>query len=65
MIADFPIPPITPSNEAIITEIESTIEEILHEKSKIKADTHELEHKIDNLIYRLYNLTGDEIKIIE
>lgn len=65
MIGDFPVPPITPSNEAIIKEIESVIEEILEEKRKLTADTQELELKIDNLIYKLYDLNEDEIKIIE
>lgn len=29
------------------------------------TDTKELESKIDFLVYKLYNLTNDEIKIIE
>ena len=29
------------------------------------TDTKELESKIDNLVYKLYHLTDDEIKIIE
>lgn len=29
------------------------------------TDTKELESKIDSLVYKLYNLTKDEIKIIE
>lgn len=29
------------------------------------TDTKELESKIDFLVYKLYNLTDDEIKIIE
>jgi hypothetical protein len=30
-----------------------------------KADTTALERQIDNLVYRLYNLTYDEVKVIE
>jgi hypothetical protein len=30
-----------------------------------KADTTTLEREIDNLVYRLYNLTYDEVKVIE
>jgi hypothetical protein len=30
-----------------------------------KADTSTLERQIDNLVYRLYNLTYDEVKVIE
>ena len=29
------------------------------------ADTSDIEHKIDQLVYQLYNLTPDEISIIE
>ncbi|TLD84972.1 type II restriction endonuclease [Helicobacter trogontum] len=34
-------------------------------ESKIKDFFKELESKIDNLVYTLYNLNEDEIKIIE
>jgi hypothetical protein len=30
-----------------------------------KADTSQLENQIDQLVYKLYNLTPEEIKIIE
>jgi hypothetical protein len=30
-----------------------------------KADTSALERQIDNLVYRLYNLTYEEVKVIE
>jgi hypothetical protein len=30
-----------------------------------QADTAALERQIDNLVYRLYNLTWDEVKVIE
>ena len=65
MIGDFPMPLITSSNKNIVREIESVIEEILEEKLKITANTQALELKIDNLIYKLYDLTEDEIKVIE
>ena len=31
----------------------------------IKADTSHLENQIDQLVYKLYNLTPEEIKTIE
>lgn len=34
-------------------------------KQDPNADTTELETKIDELVYRLYNLSDDEIKIIK
>ena len=39
---------------------------ILKAKEKDKnANTQELKNKINSLVYKLYNLTEDEIKIIE
>jgi adenine-specific DNA-methyltransferase len=34
-------------------------------KSDLKADTSELEKAIDQLVYKLYGLTEEEIKIVE
>jgi hypothetical protein len=34
-------------------------------KENPQADTIELEREIDNLVYRLYDLTEDEIKLVE
>ncbi len=34
-------------------------------KQNPKTDTTQIEHQIDHLVYKLYNLTKDEIKIIE
>jgi hypothetical protein len=44
----------------------SLIDEILKNKSKdISINTTALENQIDQLVYQLYNLTDEEIKIIE
>ncbi len=41
-------------------------DEILHvKKENPKADTSELETKIDAMVYKLYNLSDEEIKIVE
>jgi hypothetical protein len=29
------------------------------------SDTHDLEHQIDQLVYKLYDLTDEEIAIVE
>lgn len=34
-------------------------------KANPQADTSDLEHQIDQLVYKLYNLTPDEIAVIE
>ena len=38
---------------------------ILLKKQKSKADTAELEKQIDQMVYKLYDLTDDEIAIVE
>ena len=61
-----PIPPVTPQNQLIVSQIESLVDQILaKKKSNPNDDTYELEHQIDQLIYKLYDLTDEEIKIIE
>jgi len=73
---NFPIIHITPFNKpiaTIVSQIEKLVDQILslaqskdydlnHQKQfQVKA----LEKEIDQLIYKLYNLTNEEIKIIE
>ena len=61
-----PIPKIDSTNKALSDEIISLVEQILDSKAKDPTtDTKELESKIDSLVYKLYHLTKDEIKIIE
>ena len=63
---NFTPPPITPSNEPIVKQIEVLVDKILEAKKKNpEADTGEWEKEIDELVYRLYDLTEEEIKIIE
>lgn len=50
----------------IADSIIALVEEILNLKAKDSStDTSDLESKIDNLVYRLYNLNKEEIKIVE
>lgn len=59
------IPPITPSNKGIVEKIEHIVEKILSaKKQNPAADTSQPEREIDQLVYQLYGLTDDEIKII-
>ena len=61
-----PIPKIDSTNKALSDEIISLVEQILDSKAKDPTtDTKELESHIDSLVYKLYHLTKDEIKIIE
>jgi hypothetical protein len=61
-----PIPFITSSNESIVQQVENLVDQILvAKKTDVTADTSALEHEIDRLVYQLYDLTEEEIKIIE
>ncbi|ELD3961855.1 class I SAM-dependent DNA methyltransferase, partial [Campylobacter coli] len=61
-----PIPKINSKNQKLADELINLVDEILKAKEQDKnANTQELENKINSLVYKLYNLTDDEIKIIE
>ncbi|WP_231208145.1 class I SAM-dependent DNA methyltransferase [Helicobacter pylori] len=61
-----PIPKITPQNQELAHKITDCAKVILEAKEKDpKANTQKLEKEIDALVYQLYNLTDEEIKIIE
>ncbi|EIS2877295.1 Eco57I restriction-modification methylase domain-containing protein, partial [Campylobacter coli] len=61
-----PIPKINSKNQKLADELINLVDEILKAKEQDKnANTQELENKINSLVYKLYNLTEDEIKIIE
>ncbi|MGN8446589.1 DUF7149 domain-containing protein [Helicobacter pylori] len=65
-IERLPIPKITPQNQKLAHKITDCAKAILALKEKDpKANTQELEKEIDALVYQLYNLTDEEIKIIE
>jgi len=60
------IPPITSTNKPIINQIEALVDKILAaKKQNPQADTSGWEKEIDRLVYRLYDLTEEEIEIIE
>ncbi|EDO6593953.1 class I SAM-dependent DNA methyltransferase [Campylobacter coli] len=65
-IEKLPIPKINSKNQNIVDELINLVDEILKAKEQDKnANTQELENKINSLVYKLYNLTEEEIKIIE
>ncbi|WRB31561.1 class I SAM-dependent DNA methyltransferase [Helicobacter pylori] len=64
-IERLPIPQIT-ENQELADKITDGAKQILVLKEKDpKANTQRLEKEIDALVYQLYNLTDEEIKIIE
>jgi hypothetical protein len=61
-----PIPPITSQNRSIVNKVEQLVDKILITKNKnSNADTIDMERQIDHLVYQLYDLTAEEIKLIE
>ncbi|MGN8527482.1 class I SAM-dependent DNA methyltransferase [Helicobacter pylori] len=65
-IERLPIPQITPKNQELARKITDCAERILKSKEEDpKANTQGLEKEIDALVYQLYHLTDEEIKIIE
>ncbi|HFU5771352.1 TPA: Eco57I restriction-modification methylase domain-containing protein [Campylobacter jejuni] len=65
-LLNIPIVTINSKNQKIADELINLVDEILKVKEQDKnANTQELENKINSLVYKLYNLTEEEIKIIE
>ncbi|EMX1728536.1 Eco57I restriction-modification methylase domain-containing protein [Campylobacter jejuni] len=65
-IEKLPIPKINSKNQKLADELINLVDEILKAKEQDKnANTQELENKINYIVYKLYNLTEEEIKIIE
>ncbi len=62
-LSEIPIPAATPAQQ---TEIETLVENILAlKKENPAADVSALEAEIDRLVYKLYGLTDEEVKIVE
>jgi adenine-specific DNA-methyltransferase len=72
-IGRYPIPPITKENQPLADQIVQKVDQILsltqspdYETNKEKQQkVKELEKEIDKLVYKLYDLTDEEIRIIE
>ncbi|RMF97982.1 MAG: class I SAM-dependent DNA methyltransferase [Candidatus Schekmanbacteria bacterium] len=65
-VEKLPLPSITFTNKTIVQQIESLVDKIIAAKKQNKnADTSEYEHQIDQLVYKLYSLTPEEIAIVE
>ncbi|MBD2138056.1 Eco57I restriction-modification methylase domain-containing protein [Anabaena sp. FACHB-1237] len=62
-VSQIPIPKPTDTQDACVTRIVDKILEI--KRQNPKADTTKLEREIDEIVYKLYGLTAEEIQIIE
>jgi adenine-specific DNA-methyltransferase len=63
MINSMPFPKISNEQQKLFVTLVDQILSI--KKQNPEADTSNLEHQIDQLVYKLYGLTSEEIKIIE
>jgi hypothetical protein len=62
-LAEFPLPKNRKTKQ---TEIAALVDRIIEaKKADASADTSSLERKIDELVYQLYGLSDDEIRIVE
>jgi len=58
--------PIASCSEDQQKMIIALVDEIIVERSKdSRADTHDTEQRVDQLIYEIYGLTDEEISIVE
>ncbi|EID8140629.1 Eco57I restriction-modification methylase domain-containing protein [Campylobacter jejuni] len=65
-LLNIPIVTINSKNQKIADELINLVDEILKAKEQDKnANTSPLEEKINNMVYKIYNLNEEEIKIIE
>ncbi|MFH5166935.1 Eco57I restriction-modification methylase domain-containing protein [Campylobacter jejuni] len=65
-LLNIPIVDTNSKNEKLADELINLVDEILKAKEQDKnANTQELENKINSIVYKFYNLTEEEIKIIE
>jgi type II restriction/modification system DNA methylase subunit YeeA len=72
-LAQLPLPPITKENQHIADQITQKVDEILAITQSADYETNQEKHRrvkviereIDELVYKLYGLNDDEIKMIE
>ena len=65
-IEKFPVPLISPENQATVEKIVGLVKQIISAKKDTQSvDTDLLEEQIDQFVYNLYRLTEEEIKIVE
>jgi type II restriction/modification system DNA methylase subunit YeeA len=72
-VEQLPLPLITPQNQSIADQIVQLVDQILSltqsedylQNLQKQAKVKELERKIDKLVYKLYDLTNEEVTIVE
>ncbi len=65
-VIEIPLPPITAENQPIVSQIEALVDKILAAKKQNQtAEISHWEREIDELVYKLYDLNEEEIRIVE
>ena len=62
-VSQIPIPTIKPAQKASISKLVNQI--LATKRTNPDADVSELENEIDQIVYSLYDLTPEEIAIVE
>lgn len=62
-MVNLPIPEIDTQNQHLANQIEDLVDRI--QSSEDKSERQDISNQIDQLVYQLYNLTPEEIQIIE
>ncbi|MCW1888263.1 MAG: Eco57I restriction-modification methylase domain-containing protein [Candidatus Moranbacteria bacterium] len=61
-----PVPKVEEKNRSKLSRLETLVNQVLEiKKESLDSDTTAIEHQINQLVYEFYNLTEEEIKIIE
>ena len=63
LLRSLPIPAMSENSKTKLIELSTQI--LTAKKSDPKADTSALENQIDQMVYKLYELTYDEVKVID
>ena len=62
IIQNFPVPPISDTADSLVEIVDNII---ATKQTNTSTDTSALESEIDRIVYQLYGLTDEEIKIVE
>ena len=62
-VDNFPIPQLSPNAQATISELVKKVIDV--KRTNSSTDTSAIEKQIDELVYQAYELSKDDIKIIE
>jgi hypothetical protein len=64
-LKSFPLPKLAEKSE-VVSRVEEKVREVVAiKRNKNSADTSALESEIDRLVYQLYGLTEEEIRIVK